>query len=165
MLKRNCPITILALIIMSVLMGCAAGGQYYDLSSFENIKNGHYIYEDGEKAFSVLIRSGGILGHFNYEMIIRNQGNAPLPMSYSNDVLYLEYDGKVFICPKLDLTGDLAINYPSAINPDSEYHVLFSIDSRFNNNINDIDKLIFQFDDKKFELERNPSANWQNSNL
>lgn len=143
------------------LLSCATGGQYYDLASFNNIDNGHYIYKDGEKVFSVLIRSGGILGHFDYEMIIENLGNTPLPLSYTNDVLYLKYNGKTFICPKLDLTGNLAPNYPSALNPDSKFNVLFAVDKRFNNNINEIDKLVFQFNGKKYELHKNPDARWQ----
>ena len=148
------------IILIFLLTSCAGGGKYLGYSGI-NAKNyklmSHYIYEDDSLALAAGIRSSGILNQFRYELLIINNGNNPINMNWVYDILSLKYKGKTFQLHKMSPIS----SYPNILNPESFVIIAFTIERRFNNTINDIENLNFQFNDKIFILEKNPNAKWQ----
>ena len=150
----------IVLLLATLFISCAGGGKYLSYTGIgaENYKSAaHYIFENDFIILAAQIRSGGILNLFWYDFLVVNNGKSPLILNWVYDVLFLEYQGKTFQLNKI--TG--VMDYPSHLNPDSEVKIAFSIERRFNNSINNIDRLKFQFNDEIFILDKNPDANWQ----
>ena len=117
----------------------------------------HYIYEDDSLVFAAQIRSGGFSNQFWYHFLIINNGVRPINMNWEYDVLFLEYQGKTY-----QLIKETPISvYPNSLNPETSVMIGFPIERRFNNTINDIERLKFQFNDELYILDKNPNANWQ----
>ncbi len=117
----------------------------------------HYIYEDDSLVFAAQIRSGGLSNQFWYHFLIMNNGVRPINMNWEYDVLFLEYQGKTY-----QLIKETPISvYPNSLNPETSVMIGFPIERRFNNTINDIERLKFQFNDELYILDKNPNANWQ----
>jgi len=142
--------------ILILIINCAGGGKYYSLSSIDesSISSAHYQYKDENLLFAAKIRSGGILGVFWHDFLIINNGNVPLQLHGVYDVLNMSLGGKIYQLSKFS-------SYPTVLNPDDSFNVGFGIDGKFNDKINDIEELIFQFRDTKYILKKNLLAKWE----
>ena len=123
----------------------------------ENYLFAHYIYEDESLVLAAKIRSGGILGSYWYNFMIMNRSNGPIKLNYLIDVTSMILEGKKYQLHKLTrITA-----YPSVLNPDSFFSFGLSIEKRFNNRINDIEELKFQFNQMEYTLSKNESVTWE----
>jgi hypothetical protein len=147
------------LILVLFIVSCAQGGKYYSLENLKppEIQSAHYLFQDDDISLGVKIRSGGIRGHFFYDLVIINSGDKPVRMNWVYDVLSLSINNKTFQLSKMTSIT----YYPGALNPDTYKTVFFAVPKRFNQNINDVEKLIFQFNDKNYTLTKNKNAVWQ----
>lgn len=150
---------LLYIIMIFYLCSCATGSKYYSLENLNPsiISKAHYLFQDENLTLAAKIRSGGILGHFWYDFLIQNNGNNPIQLNWVYDVLNIKFSGKIYQLNKLTpITA-----YPNVLNPDEYVNIKFSLKSNFNKNINDIEELIFQFQDKKYLLKKNINAKWE----
>jgi hypothetical protein len=157
-MKAKCFI---ALGIIFIYFSCAGGGKYFGMDDLDpnDLPKAQYIYIGDEVLLGAKIRSGGILGHFWFNVLIMNKGNYPIQLNWVYDNLFHSYGEKRYVCEKI---GDIR-SYPDILNPDSYISIGFNVESRFNDVINDIEELYFHLNDNDstYTLVKNPKAKWE----
>ena len=123
----------------------------------QNIATAHYTYEDQLVTLAARIRPAELAGSYEYEFLIMNKGVTPLPMHYYSDILTLSYSGKVFSVRKETKLKE----YPHTLKSGEYFVAIFKIDGIFSNAVYQIDKLTFKLGEKRYTLNRNPRALWQ----
>jgi hypothetical protein len=144
-------------------ISCAGDGKYLTYSGLKPdavTTRAHYIGggAGSDIYLAAMIRSGGVMGVFYYDFLVINNGNEPLNMNYVYDVIFLIIDGKKFKLSKFTSIDQ----YPDDLNPDTYNLTKYTIPKRFNDNVNDIEQLIFQHNSgTEYILLKNPNATWE----
>ena len=122
-----------------------------------DLREAHYIYKDNQLTLAARIRKSDVAGGYQYEFLFMNMGKSPILLNYYSDILTMSYMGKIFSLRKLSKFSE----YPKSLDAGQYFVTLFHIDGIFSKSVYEIDRLIFKFKDRRFVLERNPGALWQ----
>jgi hypothetical protein len=140
-------------------MSCGIKGQLKKTPDFSpaKLQEAHYIYEDHVLTLAARIRKSDVVGGYQYEFLFQNKGNTPLALNYYSDILTMSYMGKIFSLRKVCKYDE----YPKNLNGKRHFVTLFHIDGIFSQSVYDIDRLIFKYKERRYVLERNAGALWQ----
>ena len=159
-MHKRLPIYLLYTIFTSGLfLSCGIKGQLKKTPDFSpaGIQEAHYVYEDHLLTLAARIRKSDVAGGYQYEFLFMNKGNSPIVLDYYSDILTMSYMGKIFSLRKVCKFSE----YPKSLAGGQHFVVLFHIDGIFSQSVYEIDRLIFKFKERRYVLERNPAALWQ----
>ena len=150
---------IAGIVVSSLFWSCGIKGQLSKTPDFSptELRDAHYIYQDNLLTLAARIRKSEIAGGYQYEFLFMNKGNSPIILNYYGDILTMSYMGKIFSLRKLSKFDD----YPKSLDAGQYFVTLYHIDGIFSQSVYETERLIFKFKERRFVLERNPGALWQ----
>ena len=164
-MKRTSERELLTAAFLAILLfiilgnGCSVQSKLKSTPEFSpaNYLEGHYLYEDNLIVLSARLREADIPGGFQYEFLIINKGTSPLSLNYYNDILTMNYQGKIYSLRKITKMAD----YPARLGIGESSLTVFQLDGMFSKSVYDIPELIFKLGEKRYFLKRNPGARWE----
>ncbi|MBN2365826.1 MAG: hypothetical protein EH225_07355 [Calditrichaeota bacterium] len=150
---------LLTVLLIWTVTGCGVHQKLSSKPEFsrENYRQGHYFYEDNMITLSVLIQKSDLRGGYQYLLLLVNRGSSPLPLNYYSDILTINYNNKIYSLRKSTQYSA----YPSSLDPGESTIAVFQLDGMFSLYVYDIEQLMFKLGEKRYILERNPQALWQ----
>ena len=148
-----------AILTSGLFWSCGIKGQLKKAPDFSlaELREGHYIYEDHLLTLAARIRKSDVAGGYQYEFLFMNKGKSPIVLNYYGDILTMSYMGKIFSIRKVCTFSE----YPKNLDAGQYFVTPYHIDGIFSESVYEIDRLIFKFKERRYVLERNPGALWQ----